>query len=86
MPFNTRLDDWLKLIRTEFQEVPDLRVNLEQATVLWNLETRDLELILETFVDVGFLGHSPDGSYYRLQPRNVAANTARPRKGVEASA
>ncbi len=54
MPFGTRLDHWLQLIRGEFQEVPDLRVTLEQAEVLWSLEPRDLELILETFVDVGF--------------------------------
>ncbi len=45
MPVGTRLDDWLSLIRGEFQKVPDLRVTLEQAAVLWNLEPRDLELI-----------------------------------------
>ena len=62
MPFGTRLDDWLPLIRGEFQEVPDLRVTLEQAAVLWNLEPRILELILETFVDVGFrFKDVPDG-------------------------
>ena len=65
MPVSARLDDDLHLIRSEFQEIPDLRVNLEQAQVRWNLEPSDLELILETFVDVGFLRHSSDGPYYR---------------------
>ncbi len=86
MPFHSRLEDSLQLIRGEFREVADLRINLEQAEMRWNLEPRDLELILETFVDVGFLRHSPDGSYYRLQPRDVAANTARSIKAVESSA
>ena len=86
MPVSTRLDDGLQLIRSEFQEVSDLRVSLGQAEVRWNLERRDLELILETFVDVGFLRHSPDGSYYRLQPRDVATTTARPGQGVASSA
>jgi hypothetical protein len=77
MPLSTRLDDSLQLIRSEFREVADLRITLEQAEGRWNLEPRDLELILETFVDVGFLRHSPDGSYFHPQPPNVAASTAR---------
>ncbi len=81
MPLSTRLDDSLQLIRGEFREVPDLRITLEQAEGRWNLEPRDLELILETFVDVGFLRHSPDGSYFHPQPRDVAANTARSGQG-----
>ena len=78
MPFHSRLEDSAQLIRGEFREVADLRINLEQAEARWNLEPRDLELILETFVDVGFLRHSPGGSYYRLRPRDVATTTARP--------
>ena len=72
MPFGTRLDHWLQLIRGEFQEVPDLRVTLEQAEVVWSLEPRDLELILETFVDVGFLRRVSDGAYFHPHLRGVA--------------
>ena len=86
MPLHSRLDDSLQLIRDEFREVADLRINLEEAETRWNLEPRDLELILETFVDVGFLRHSPDGSYYRLYPRNVATSTVQIGKGVASSA
>ena len=71
MPFRSRLDEWLQLIRGEFQEVPDLRVTLEQAQGRWNLEPRDLKLMLEAFVDVGFLRRSADGSYFHPQPRGV---------------
>ncbi len=83
MPFGTRLDHWLQLIRGEFQEVPDLRVTLEQAAVLWKLEPRDLELILDTFVDVGFLRRSPAGSYFQPQPGGVTTDTARSNPGVD---
>ncbi len=83
MPFRTRLDGGLQLIRSEFQEVPGLRVTLERATVLWPLETRDLELILETFVDVGFLRRTSDGSYFHPQPRGVTTDTDRPNQAVD---
>ncbi len=83
MPVGTRLDHWLQLIRGEFQEVPDLRVTLDQAAVLWNLEPRDLELILDTFVDVGFLRRSPDGSYFQPPPGGVTTDTARSNTGVD---
>ena len=39
MPVSARLDDDLHLIRSEFQEIPNLRVSLEQAQVRWNLES-----------------------------------------------
>ncbi len=82
-PVGTQLDDWLQLIRGEFQEVPDLRVTLEQAAGLWNLEPRELELLLETFVDVGFLRRSSNGSYFQPQPRGVTTDTARANEGVD---
>jgi len=78
MPFHSRLEDSLQRIRGEFREVADLRITLQQARMRWKLEPRDLELILETFVDVGFLRHSPNGSYYRRQPRDVTTSTAAP--------
>ena len=81
MPASTRLDNSLQLIRGAFQEVPALRITLEQAQERWNLEPRDLELILETFVDVGFLRHSQDGAYFYPPPRDVATNTVRSGQG-----
>ena len=83
MPFRTRLDFGLQLIRSEFLEVPDLRVTLEQAAVLWNLESRDLELILETFVDVGFLRRTSDGWYFHPQPRGLTTGSDRPRQALD---
>ena len=63
-----RLDEWLWLIRSTFREVPDLRVTLNQAAELWALDQMKLEIILETFVDVGFLCRSVSGTYARRSP------------------
>ena len=83
MPVSNRLDVSLQLIRGAFQEVPALRITLEQAQGRWHLEPRDLESILETFVDVGFLRHSPDGAYFYPPPRDVATPTALPGQGPD---
>ena len=63
-----RLDAWLRLIRSEFSDAPGLRVTLHQAADLWDLDHWELQVILETFVDVGFLRRSIDGAYSRRWP------------------
>jgi DNA-binding IclR family transcriptional regulator len=67
MLFTGRIVDWLQVIRGEFDEAPDLRVTVEQAVELWNVDVSTVRTILETFVDVGFLRRSPDGVYSRRQ-------------------
>ena len=62
MLFATRLEGYLQDICGQFQETPGLRVKLEQAERLWDLDRRELELLLNTFVDVGFLRCAADGS------------------------
>ena len=63
-----RLEEGLWLIRSTFRKVPDLRVTLTEAADLWALDQMKLEIILETFVEVGFLCRSPDGAYARRLP------------------
>lgn len=71
MLIRNRLEEYLRMIRGEFREIRDLRVTLRQAGTRWDLGHRDTELILETFVDVGFLRRTPDGSYFHPQPQSV---------------
>ncbi len=63
------LEEWLQLIRSEFSDASDLRVTLRQAEDHWHLDRTELEIILETFVEVGFLRRSVDGAYSRRLPR-----------------
>ena len=65
MHWQPHLDEWLQVIRSEFTEVPDLELTLDEATSLWDLDHDRLKVILDTFVDVGFLMESPDGVYSR---------------------
>lgn len=60
-----RLIDWLQVIRGDFDEAPDLRVTVEQAVGLWPMPEASLGIILDTYVDVGFLSRCPDGAYVR---------------------
>ena len=64
-----RLDEWLRLIQSDFSDAPHLRVTLHQAADLWHLEHWELQIILETFVHVGFLHRSIDGAYSRRWSR-----------------
>ena len=46
-----------------------MRVTLQQAADHWDVDQPVLEIILETFVDVGFLRRSIDGAYSRRWPQ-----------------
>jgi hypothetical protein len=67
-----RLVDWLPVIHGEFEERSDLRLTVEQASERWGVDATRLEAIMDTFVDVGYLGRSPDGVYSR-RPDRLAA-------------
>ncbi len=65
--FTGRLVDLLQVIRGEFEATPDLRVTIEQAREIWNVDVTSLDVILQAFVDVGFLRRSAEGVYFRRQ-------------------
>lgn len=52
-------------IRTEFVELPGLRLTPWQAQRLWHLEKIQCDAILAALVDAAFLRRTPDGSYVR---------------------
>lgn len=53
----------LNRIRSEFREMPGLRVTLAQAARLWHLDLRTSESFLEALVVDGLLRRNPDGAY-----------------------
>ena len=54
-------DDGLSTrIRAEFKEMPDLRLNLREASRLFNIEPSDCEQILGLLVQVGVLRRQGD--------------------------
>ena len=55
----------LNRIRSEFIEMPGLRLRLEQAQRLWNLDRASCELLLSSLVESKFLMVGSDQCYAR---------------------
>jgi hypothetical protein len=51
--------------RSEFVEMPGLRLTSRQAARLWAVDGATSERILNGLVEAGFLGRSRDGAYLR---------------------
>src|SRR3954465_3907640 len=60
-----RLREALLRIRTEYVEMPDLKLTARQAQRLWNLSTDVCDTALAVLVREGFLGRAVNGSYVR---------------------
>ena len=56
----------LNRIRSEYLEMPGLRLKREQARRLWGLDDQTCVELLERLIDEKFLCCKADGSYARL--------------------
>src|SRR5262245_3143643 len=52
-------------VRSEYREMPGLRLTAAQAERLWQLDHRDCEVVLGELVDSGFLARTPTGMFVR---------------------
>jgi hypothetical protein len=57
--------DWVRLIRSEFLEMPGLHLSKRQAQRLWNLDTRSAEIILGALEASNFLKRMPNDIYVK---------------------
>jgi hypothetical protein len=55
----------LNRVRSEFIEMPGLRLRLDQAQRLWNLDRTVCELVLSSLVDAKFLRRDSGEIYGR---------------------
>ena len=58
-------DALLRRVRREFREMPSLRLTLDQAMRLWNLDRSTCCAVLESLVASHFLHQDPSGRYAR---------------------
>ena len=58
-------DEILHRARGEFLEMPGLRLTVQQARRLWNLETTICETLLSSLVESRFLVRLQDGAFVR---------------------
>jgi len=59
------VDQWLQIIRGEFQEVPGLHLTKPQVRRLWGLDPPTCEALLDALVDGKFLKRTHNGAYAR---------------------
>lgn len=58
-------DPYLIRVRSEFTEMPGLKLTVAQAARLWALDGGTSREILESLVAAGFLWRSPRGAYLK---------------------
>ena len=56
----------LNRVRSEFIEMPGLRLRIEQAQRLWNLDRPNCETVLRSLVEANFLRQYPDDAFSRV--------------------
>jgi len=61
------IQDWLRLIRAEYLEIPGLHLTRQQVEELWGLDSLTSEALLEALADAGFLRRTYGGSYRRAE-------------------
>lgn len=65
MSHPVNVEDWLQLIRAEFEEPSSLRVNAAAAAERWPLDRVRLTAILDALTSSGYLRQSLTGEYFR---------------------
>ena len=68
-PLNEQVDR----IRSEYREMPGLRLTFEQMLRLWRLDRRTGRVLLKSLLDARFLEATPDGQYVRCEFRESIA-------------
>ena len=64
-----QLQDWSRLIRAEYDELPDLRLKQSQIEELWGLDPTVAEALLDALVAAAVLTRTPQGAYMRADGR-----------------
>ena len=64
----------LHRVKSEFLEMPGLRLTPPQAQRLWLLDERACAAVLEALVDAQFLFRTTNGAYMRIERAPVRAS------------
>ena len=57
--------EWVRLIQSEFAEMPGLHLSKRQAQRMWNLDARSTDVIFTVLEAANFLRRTPNDSYVR---------------------
>lgn len=59
------INQWLQLIRAEYQEIPGLHLTKPQVQRLWGLDAVTCDALLSALEDVKFLRRTQNNAYVR---------------------
>jgi hypothetical protein len=82
---STASDDLLRRVRTEFRDMPGLRLTERQAGRLWGLDQASCAALLTALVDSHFLIRTRDGSFMRIDS-GLTLETPSQRRGFSSAA
>jgi hypothetical protein len=63
-------EELLRRVRSEFVEMPGLRLTEPQARRLWGLDQASCSMLIERLVEVRFLTRTRDGAFLRPDVRD----------------
>jgi hypothetical protein len=81
---NAPAPDILRRIRSEFSEMPGLKLTTAQAQRLWAIDPPTCERVINTLIGSGFLVRTRDGSVIAPEGQGTARRDP-PEKGATAS-
>ena len=56
---------WVRLVQSEYSEMPGLHLSKRQAQRLWNLDSKSCEVVFDVLEASHFLRRTPNDSYVR---------------------
>jgi hypothetical protein len=57
--------DWIRLVQSEYSEMPGLHLSKCQAQRLWSLDPETCDVVFKTLETLHFLRRMPNDSYVR---------------------
>jgi hypothetical protein len=64
-PAEETFSNWVRLIQSEFAEMPGLHLSKRQAQRLWNLDPQTTDVIFNALEASHFLRRAPNNCYIR---------------------
>jgi hypothetical protein len=65
MPVSTNHGDWLRIVQSEYLEMPGLRLSKRQAQRLWNLDAETTDAVFDALEAARILRRMPNEIYVR---------------------
>jgi hypothetical protein len=64
-PRNDCVEEWVRIVRGEYEESPGLSLTRGQVRRLWNLDAAVCDAVLEQLTNNGFLRQNPRNMFVR---------------------